>query len=316
MHAIRQLFLLTLLLFPLFFLTACGKKGDPTLRDYEKPLPPAGFQAIHREQKIYLQWSYPREKEYAIAEFIILKSSGGEFEILAHIEKNQRSHEDTAIENRRDYRYKIIARSITGIFSDDSNVLGVSPLAPPGPPSDISFTLQGDSLVLAWGPGEKNMLYNVYKSLEKGRYGMSPLNSMPISGSSFTDSFTIHKSVYYTVRSLHGSAIRDESAPSDELAVDPSELVPHPPNNFRYHAAPERVFLYWDEPQESWVTRFRIYRKISGEEFRLIGETLLPAFIDPEPALTKRDYRLHAVGPTKEGPESELSGVISTAPPE
>ncbi len=212
------------------------------------------------------------------------------------------------IENRRDYRYKIIARSITGIYSDDSNVIGVSPLAPPRPPSDLSFSIQGDSLLLTWKPGEKDLLYNVYRSLEKGRYGMSPVNSMPISDSSFTDSFTIHKSVYYTVRSLHGREIRDEGAPSDELAVDPSELVPSPriTSDTMLHL---RGYSSTGTSRRSPGSRASGFTgKSAGQDYQLIGETQIPVFVDPEPPLTKRDYRLHAVGPAKEGPGSELTG--------
>lgn len=307
---------LPLFIVPLFFLTACGKKGEPTLKAYEKPVPPAALQAIHREMSILLAWSYPIEKEHTVAEFIILKSSGTEFEKLVHIEKSKRSYEDTDFEKGGNYRYKIIARSFKGVYSDDSNIVATSPLNPPRPPSDLSFSTQGNALLLAWKPEEKGLLYNVYKSLEKGKYGMSPVNSRPISDSSFTDSFNINTTVYYTVRTLHATGIRDEGAPSRELAVDPAELVPSPLKNFRYHAASDRIYLYWDEPEESWVNRFRIYRRTAGQDYQLIGETQIPVFVDKEPALTKRDYRLHAAGPAKEGPGIEIRGVIYTAPPE
>lgn len=312
----RSLFFLALLFVPLFSLTGCGKKGWPTLKEYEKPLQPTDFRAIHREQSIFFYWNYPREKEYMIADFTIFKASGAEVETLAFIDNSKRSHEDTAVENRTDYSYKIIARSTTGVSSDESNVLRISPLPPPHPPSELSFTVQDDSLLLSWSSEENNVLYNVYKSLEKGKYAMLPINSSPISDTHFADSLPDNATVYYTVRSLYGGALRDESAPSQECVIEPSRFVPQPPKNFKYHAAPDMVFLYWDEPKESWVTRFRIYRKTSGEEFQLIGETMLPVFVDQEPALTARDYRLQAVGPAKEGPGSEITGVIYTAPPE
>ncbi|MBS1115456.1 MAG: hypothetical protein H6Q94_1185, partial [Nitrospirae bacterium] len=43
--------------------------------------------------------------------------------------------------------------------------------------------------------------------------------------------------------------------------------------------------------------------------------TQIPVFVDKEPALTKREYRLHGVGPAREGPGIEIRGVIYTAPP-
>lgn len=312
----RALALLSLTIIILFSLAACGKKSAPTLKEYEKPAQPLLLRAIHREDKIILQWNYPSGKDKAVADFIILKSSGAEFKKLAPIENSERSYEDTDFEAGGNYRYKIIARSFKGVYSDDSNIIGVNPLNPPSPPSNLSFAIRDNSLIISWEPAGKGIRYNIYKSLEKGKYGISPVNSTPVSESSFTDSFDINKPVYYTVKSLHATEIGDEGAPSGELEVDPSLLVPSDLKNVRYHAFADRVFLYWDNPGESWVTRFRIYRRTEGQAYLLVGETQIPVFADMEPPLTKRDYRLNAVGPAKEGPGTEIRDVIYTPSPE
>src|SRR3990172_1553709 len=173
----RYIAFLPLFIVPLFFLAACGKKGEPTLKAYEKPAAPSALSAIHREEKIILQWNYPIEKEHEVAEFTILKASG------TQIEKSNRSYEDTDFETGGNYRYKIIAQSFKGVYSDASNIVGASPLDPPRPPSDLSFSIRGNSLLLAWKPAERGLLYNIYKGLEKGKYGMLPVNSSPISDS-------------------------------------------------------------------------------------------------------------------------------------
>ena len=304
------------LIIMLFSLAACGKKGDPTLKEYEKPAQPTQLRAIHREEKIILHWNYPGEEEKAVENFIILKSSGAEFKKLLHIERSKRSYEDTDFETGGTYRYKIIAQSFKGVYSDDSNVIGISPLDPPPPPSNLAFAIRDNSLLISWEPAGKALRYNVYRSLEKGKYDLPPVNSTPISESSFTESFNISKTVYYTVRSLHATEIRDEGASSGELEVNPSVLVPSTMKNLRYHAVADRVFLYWDNPEESWVSRFRVYRRTAGRDYLLIGETQIPVFVDIEPPLTKRDYRLNAVGPDKEGPGIEIREVIYTPSPE
>lgn len=307
------------LLFPviiLFAVASCGKKGDPTLKEYEKPAQPTLLRAIHRQEKIVLYWNYPSEKEKAVESFIIFKSSGADFKKLLHIEKSKRSYEDTDFNAGGTYRYKIIAQSFKGVYSDESNIIGVSPLNPPPPPLKPAFAIRDKSLLISWGPAEKGLHYNVYRSLEKGKYDLSPANSAPISESSFTDNFDPGKTVYYTVRSLHATEIRDEGAPSDELKVDPSELVPSTIKNVRYHIAADRVFLYWDNPEESWVSRFRIYRRTAGQDYLLIGETQIPVFIDIGAPLTNRDYRLNAVGPDKEGPGVEIRELIYVPSPE
>jgi predicted small lipoprotein YifL len=307
--------LLSLLIVSLLSLAACGKKGPPTLKEYEKPPAPSALKAIHREDKIVLSWNYPKEKESSLADFVVLRSSGAEFEKLALPEKTRRTYEDSSFSTGSTYSYKIVARNLKGVYSTDSNMVVVIPLAVPPPPSDLSFSIQGNSLLLAWKPAEKGLFYNIYRSLEKGKYGTSPVNGKPVSGSSFTDAFNINKTVYYTIRSLHDSGTRDESAPSKELAVDPADLVPAPVRNLTYFAAPDKIFLYWDEPEESWVTSFRVYRKKEGQDYQLIGETQIPVFIDTEPSPTKNDYRVNAVGPDKEGPGTGITGVKYTAPP-
>ncbi len=312
----RAFALLPLIILMFFSLAACGKKGPPTLKEYEKPAQPTLLTAIHREEKIVLQWNYPAKMEEAVADFIILKSSGADFKKLVRIEKNKRSYEDTDFETGATYRYKIIAQNFKGVNSDDSNIARIAPMTPPSPPSNLSFAIKDNSLLISWKPAGEGLLYNVYKSLEKGKYSPLPVNSTPVSGSSFTDNFNINKVVYYTVRSLHATEARDEGAPSGELVVDPSALVPPALKNVRYHAAADRVFLYWDNPEESWVNRFRIYRRTEGQAYALIGETQIPVFVDQEPPLTKRDYRLNAVGPEKEGPGIEIRGVIYTPSPE
>jgi hypothetical protein len=301
---------LSFVLVPLFFLTACGKKGEPTLRAYEKPQPPALFQSFHREEKIVFQWDYPAAKETAIEDFILLKSTGTDFEILAHIDKSKRSYEETDFETGREYRYKIVARNFRGIYSDDSNILRIRPMDVPPPPSNLSFSLSGNSLLLNWTPVEKGLLYNIYKSSEKGKYGLTPVIGSPVSDNSFRDVFNINKTVFYTIRSLRAGETRDEGAQSAELKVDPSELIPSAPKNIRYQVLPDRVFLSWDEAEESWVTRFRIYRRTDSQDYLLIGETQVPTFVDNGPPLAKRDYRVHAVGPEKEGPGTELRGIL------
>ena len=51
------------LLAAFFLLTACGKKGDPTLKSYEKPETPSQLTAVFRPSEVILTWQFPRAKE-------------------------------------------------------------------------------------------------------------------------------------------------------------------------------------------------------------------------------------------------------------
>ncbi|HYQ47707.1 MAG TPA: hypothetical protein VEP69_01460, partial [Thermodesulfovibrionales bacterium] len=79
------------------FLCSCGKKGDPTLTTFVKPEAPSSLTAMHREGTIMLQWQYERSQERLVAEFIVLRSIGSDFEKLSHLDRTQRKFVDRDI---------------------------------------------------------------------------------------------------------------------------------------------------------------------------------------------------------------------------
>lgn len=300
-----------LLLAVCVLLSACGRKGQPTLKSYEKPAPPSGLSAIHRESEILLSWDFPKDKEPTLKGFYLMRSSGGDFEKLAFLENDRRSYTDTTFQIGTLYKYKIVAANLRGITGKDSNIITVKPETPPPPPKSVSCKAGRDSLLLAWESAGAGILYNVYKSYKQGVYSFRPLNKAPLTETSLTDSLDAKKVVYYTIRSLRGDAWRDEGNASEEIKIDPSEFVPSSPENLQAVATEESVYLTWKEPPETWATGYKVYRRIEGEkDFKLIGETLIPSFIDREAPSTKRNYMVTALGPSREGPPAEIDGVI------
>jgi predicted small lipoprotein YifL len=311
---VKKRYLLTITPFCLLvvFLAACGKKGPPTLTSFEKPDAPPSFTAIHRGGTMILRWSFPRKQEGLIAEFIILRSTGADFEKLSHVEKDKRTFVDRDIKAGTTYRYKIRCQNFRGVYSDDSPIVAATPVPAPLPPGDLSYTVEGNSVMLSWVPLNTGDRFNVYKAMEKGTYGLMPLNPAPLSEPVFKDAFSVNKIVYYTVRSLTESDIRDEGEASQELVVNPADLVPPRPENVHAYPASDRIFLSWSEPSEPWVTGFRVYKRTGNGEYLLIGKTQIPTFVDNNPSLARRDYRITAVGPAKEGPAAEITDVMYT----
>lgn len=305
------LFTFYFLLFTLCFLFAsCGKKGDPTLKSYEKPDPPTELRAIHRESEIILLWDFPKDKEASTKGFY-LKRGRGDFEKIAFLENNKRFYIDTDFELGSEYKYKIISQNLKGITSDDSNIIAITPKTVPLPPRKITFKIEHDSLTLRWESAGDGVLYNIYKTNEKGIYSLMPLNKEPLKEVSFKDNFNIKKPVYYKIRSLLGSDIRDEGPASEELEINPLEFVPSSPQGLQTVVTEKGIYLIWKESPETWIAGYRIYRKKNEKEgFILIGETQTPAFLDKEVLLTKRSYRVTAMGPSKEGPASEIKDVV------
>jgi hypothetical protein len=299
-------FLISLLL----LICSCGKKGPPTLASYERLPAPRLLSAYHREAVVTISWEFPQDKEDMTSTFILLRASDGPFERIAFPERNERSYADTDFRTAKQYRYKIVARNLRGILSDDSNILAVTPLQPPPPPNDISFAVKGNSLILSWQDEGKDVRYNVYKSFKSGNHGPALINASPLSENSFTDTFEISRIVYYSIRSVKQSDVINEGPSSAEVKVDPFVLVPPVPEGLKAFAAPDRVILYWDTPSESWVTGFNVYRKIGDGPYELIGHTQIPTFVDVSQPSSKRDYKVSAVGPGKEGPGNEAKGII------
>jgi fibronectin type 3 domain-containing protein len=307
--------ILFLLLVFSFLLPSCGKKGDPTLKSYEKPVAPTEFSALHRESEIILSWNFFRNRESSIKGFHILKASNGEFEKLAFLDNTQRTFSDTSYTTGSEYSYKIISESLKNILSDDSNILRIKPKNPPAPPSDIHFKAEYNSLTLSWNNAGEGFFYNVYKSEKKGEYPLSPVNPEPIKVTDFRDVFNVNKRVYYTIRSLTGSEIRDEGALSREIVVDPREFVPSPPESLQAVPTRETIHLVWKEPAETWVTGYKLYREIDPKEgYVFIGSTQSTSFQDTENPLLKRNYRVTALGPEREGPPAVIMDIVFIPP--
>lgn len=294
----------------LLFLSSCGKKGDPTLTVYKKPPAPELTNVIHREESLILQWDFPKKKEAIIEGFYILKSSGSGFEKKPVVTSDKRTYRDTDFEVGRDYTFKIISRNVRGVNSEDSNVITILPMRTPPPPRNISYTIGTHSLILTWEKTDNNIFCNVYKSTQKGSYGLYPLNDTPLENNSFEDAFDMNRTVYYSMRCQTRSQFRDEGPASEEVVIEPSDFIPSQPKNAQYFVDKDTVFLSWEESDETWVTGYRIYRRMESQQFMLIGETQIPAFLDMGTPSLKRDYRITAVGPQSEGPFAEMKGII------
>jgi hypothetical protein len=296
------------------FLPACGKKGNPTLKAYEKPEAPSGLKAVHRESAIILSWNFPKAKEQSVRGFHLMKSSADDFKQIAFLEQDRRSYADTDFAIGQGYRYKIVTESLKGI-TNDSEVLSLKPQLPPPAPALISFSILHDMITLTWKESDEASYFNVYKSAQQGESPLTPLNPQPLKSSSFQDSFDINRTVFYTVRSLTGSAIRDESPPSEELTVNPLELMPSSPQELRAVPMDNSIYLIWQEPPETWVTGYRIYRAGENQkDYTFIGTAKTPSFIDTEKTSVKRNYRVTALGPSREGPPAEIRDVVYEPP--
>src|SRR3990170_4505558 len=166
----------------LVILISCGKKGEPTLKSYEKPDPPSNLRAIHRESEIILLWDFPKNKENTIKGFYLMKltplypplipplpkgdtegskGSSGNFENVAFLEPDKRSHIDREFTTGSQYAYKIISQNLRGILSNDSNVVETEPKALLLPPGKPVYKIEYDLLTLTWEDVGNGIFYNI-----------------------------------------------------------------------------------------------------------------------------------------------------------
>jgi fibronectin type 3 domain-containing protein len=320
MHKVKSSFLIIYcLVFAAYCLfCSCGKKGEPTLKSYEKPDPPSDFKVIHRESEIILLWEFPKDKEQSIKGFYLMKSilplekvGRGDYKRIAFVRNNVRSYVDTNFKIGSEYKYKIISQSIRGVTSKDSNIIDIKPKSPPAPPENLSFKIEYNLLVLTWKSAGEGILYNIYKSYKKGLYSLMPLNKEPVKETFFRDKFDIKKPVYYIIRSLIVGNTWGEGSASEEMVIDPLEFIPSAPEALQAVVTNKSIYLSWKEPPETWITGYKVYRETDKKEgFLFIGETQTPAFIDNKNPLIKRTYRVTAMGPSKESPPAEIKDVV------
>lgn len=285
----------------LFFSLSCGKKSPPTLKAYEKPKAPSDLSVIHREDRLILSWSYPDNLRQALKGFHVLRSGGNGFDSIVFTPNDKNSYIDREFRENNAYRYKVVAESMKGISSDGSNIITLMPRPLPSPPNNVRFTIKNDLIEFSWDSSGKGVCYNIYRATEKSKYSDNPVNRAPVCNTSYKDSANPDAPVYYSIRALLNTDIRDEGYASAELEVNPLHFIPSPPSDLRIVMGDDRAHLMWKESPESWVKGYRVYRKIEGEtEFKMLGEVKVPAFTDTERIGKKRWYMVKALGPSVE----------------
>jgi hypothetical protein len=299
------------------FIISCGQKGDPTLKSFEKPMAVKEIRAVHREDELVISWSYPALEREKIKGFYIEKAIGNgqeamgkrqEFKNIIFLKSDASQFVDKDFKIKHEYFYRIRVYSLRDIISDESPIIKATIGELPEPPVRLSYRVTDDSIEIAWhGQEAVGIRYNIYKSYESGKYSASPINSSPLKEPFLKDRVETGKPVYYTVRSLLDTEIKDEGYPSEELEVNPESFIPSKPTGLKYVPSEKKVYLMWNENPETWTKGYRIYRKrISENEFRLTGEAVTPAFTDNEPLSSKRSYYITAVGPKKESIPSDV----------
>ena len=274
---------------------------------YEKPDTVSNLRAVHRENAVTISWSYPGGEKYFISGFVVERTeSGQQWRRLAVLPTDAASYVDTSFVPGAVYQYRVLAVSRKDRLSDVPSPIRVAPRDLPAAPSGLDAKATVEGMELRWNAVGSGVKYNVYKATVSGACGSALATGAPLDAPFFRDAANPASTVYYCVRSLYATEILDEGFPSSEYAVAPGMYIPGRVAELRGIAAEQGVQLIWGERPEHWVKTYRVYRKLKNEnEFRMIGETLIPAYLDDAPDNAAALYAVEAVGPEQTGRRSE-----------
>jgi hypothetical protein len=220
------------------------------------------------------------------------------------------AYSDTDIDPLGSYRYRVTAISTDKLESPAATTAKISSIETLAKPVGVALTIAKDGVVLSWELSPDVSGYNVYRSASSGTYPPAPINSSLINVGEFKDMPATERAYYYTVRAAMTSTDGElfvEGAGSRELTVSPEDFIPLAPTGIDVAATGDKVVVFWNESPESWVRGYKVYRAAGGNgEFLEVGRSVTLAFADRKPLSGASSYRVSAMGPTSEGPMSEL----------
>jgi len=322
----------------LLLTTGCGKKAPPVPWETVVPKRIVDLEAISREGRLLLQWTFPKENTDKsiltdLAGFHILRSEGvligeeckgcGEkAKVVYEMKFNSKDEmqgkkmsvffEDQ--EPRKVYAYQVISINRRGYPSSPSNPVSVYWDFPPQAPRGVKGE-RGDKRVdLSWEPMEGIRGYHIYRRSEEGVFPLTPLNREPLTMTEFVDlNVENEKRYFYTIRAVRRIAKTDiEGKGSLEIPVTPTDLLP-PDSPVGLVAIPLKngIELNWKRNQDPDLLGYHVYRREPGEsKFKklTVSPCVKEVYLDPHVQFGQDyEYAVTAVDNSPQRNESQHS---------
>jgi hypothetical protein len=177
---------------------------------------PTDLAATPGNGQVALSWN---DDGTAVSYEVLRGTSSGSEIVLATPPIYTTSYVDATAVNGTTYYYEVVA--LNGTFtSGPSNEASAKPLAGSITAPTGLTAIAGDTQVaLAWNPDATAVSYNVLRGDSPGGEGATPINTSPITGTSFIDTgLTNGHTYYYEVVAVNGTVA---SGPSNEASVTP-----------------------------------------------------------------------------------------------
>jgi fibronectin type 3 domain-containing protein len=267
------------------------------------------------DNTVTLAWSAPASTGgVPITAYRIFRGASSGSETLLATVGNVTAYTDTTAVNTTTYFYEVSAVNLAG-ESPRSNERSATAGAPPTAPA-IDLVTRGDGAVgLDWSApassgGYAITEYRIYRGTSPG--GETLLTSAPANVTSFADGGLTNGTTYfYEVSAVNA---RGEGPRSSEVSATPG--LPSPP---ALVATPANgsVVLSWTPAADGGVpvTGYRMYRALqSGPEALVATLGNVTSYLDTTVANGAfYSYRVSAVNPVGESPESAGRTVVPTA---
>jgi len=290
---------------------ACGRKTNPLIPDSPRPEIIRNIKAASRDGVAFLSWPLPARNvegksvdPSAIRLIRIYRAEFGkdrkkaryrpyaEIDLTAPAPAAVRNDvvfwSDGNLKYGETYGYRIRAMSTRGGMSAQSEEILVRPVMPLAVPQGFVARGVDDYAMLTWdpvmirldgSPAGGFVGYNIYRGTEKGFYEGAPVNTTPLTTTSFKDTGVKNdRTYYYVVRSVDSpSPPWNESPDSTESSATPKDLVPPDrPTGLTVVAGVDRVFLTWNENKERDLAGYYVYRSArSGRDYDKLTDKLI-----------------------------------------
>ena len=333
----------------------CGKKGNPVAPESTIPAPVSDLRAWPREGAVFLGWSLPTRntdgsKLEDLLGFKVFRQSHSlapspcpdcplDFRVVAEIdidyprgarvEGGRVLWQDPSVKPQNEYTYFVLAYNLYKSPSSESNRAKIFWDQAPPAPSEVRIKSEDRSLEISWAfsfpPGQEVAGFagfNLYRRMERERFGFFPLNPEPIQRTQFVDGGLENGRRYAyevrAVRNFRGTLIESPASAAGD-GIPEKQTPPSPPTGLVAAFQEDGVALRWDESPEPDIAGYEVYRREEGEKsFRKISPQLIrdPYFLDRTANPQKSNvYRLKAVNSSRKESEFSQEGAVSPKNP-
>ncbi len=171
----------------------------------------------------------------------------------------------TGLSNGTTYYFTVKAINAIG-HSTASNEASATPVTVPGAPTSVSATAGNTQVQLLWTTpssdgGSAITGYDVYQGTSPGGEGTTPINSAPITGTTYMATGLSNGTTYYfTVKAINTIG---HSTASNEASATPV-TVPGAPSGLTATAHPGNIALAWTAPTNTGGSAIENYQVFRG----------------------------------------------------